>query len=249
LHRRIVLAVVLILLFTRGIECAEAEFSLFESDDVKRSSENVISKSERFPVIPDFIKKISYDVKKTDSEIALLDQIDSLFIEVSGNLSDPKLTLLKESQSSWVNYYEKETYGLYPANGFVALTSGDKKKINAYRENLKVILEGRKSIIENLLNNKHDYLDNGEFSKIEARIKYCQGKVEYFSEERHRPRVVAGEEAWKLYLNANEQFLKSYFADDPEKIEMYKMYAQKERLRILELQLAALERLRIEREE
>jgi len=73
--------------------------------------------------------------------------------------------------------------------------------------------------------------------------------VEYFSEERNRPRVAAGEKAWKLFIDTEYQFLKGFFADDFEKIEMYKMYILNERLRILELQLAALRILRIEVEE
>ena len=242
--------VVFVFLSTSLAESSENEFGLHKKAYMNSSRDRRVTKTQRFPVIPDFINKISYDVKKTRSEIATLNQIETSFQKLSEKLSEPKRALLKESQSYWSEYYEKETYGLNPANGFVTLTvSGKKKKINAYRENMKAILEGRKLFIENLINDKFDYTDRDEYGKIFKRIDFYQGKVEYFSEERNRPRVAAGEGAWYLFLEADSLFMKSYFADEPEKYEMYKMYALKERLKILELQLTALEILRIEREE
>lgn len=249
MHKIILFIIVSMFLSTSGAESSENRLDL-RGTDVSNSKERRVSRTERFPTIPDFINKISYDVKKTDSEIALLDQIETSFLQLSENLSEPKRTFLKESQSFWSDYYEKETYGLNPANGFVTLTvEGGKKRINAYRENMKVILEGRKLFIDDLLNDKLDYVDNDDYDKILKRINYLQGRVEYFSEERNRPRVAAGERAWSIFLDADGQFLECCFADEPEVIRMYKMYALKERLKILELQLTALEMLRIEREE
>jgi hypothetical protein len=128
------------------------------------------------------------------------------------------------------------------------IISGDVKRINAYRENLKTILEGRKRFLDNLINDKHEFYSD-EQSVILERIKFYQLRVEYFSEERNRPRVAAGEQAWNLFVEVNYQFLICLHADNPEKVKMRNMYVLKERLKILELQLIALEILRIEREE
>ena len=249
MYRKILFIVVLIFLVTKVTECAECSFELHERA-AKQTPGNIrVSKSERFHAIPDYINKISYDVTKTDLEMELLDEVEKSFNELSKKQNEEQLELLSKSQEFWLDYYEKETYGLNPANKHVALVSGDKKKVNAYRENMKNILEGRKTFIDNLLNDQHDLSDDGDLSSVMERIDFLQGRVEYFSEERNRPRVVAGEEAWMLFLEENDQFLMSYFSENPEQIDMYKMYVRKERLKILELQLTALERLRIEREE
>jgi hypothetical protein len=248
LKKIFLLIIVIVFLSATGSESSENKPDL--QNDVGNSPSRSAMPGGRIPVIPSFIRNISYDVTKTDSEIALINRIEILFQELSGNLSDPILSLLKESQLSWVDYYEKETYGLNPANGFVVLNiDGGRKRINAYRENMKAILEGRILFINSLMSNEREFPDKTEYDDINRRIRFFQTRVEYFSEERNRPRVWAGEKAWKQFINVNDQFLECIFVDDVERIERYKMYTLEERLKILKLQIAALELLRIEVEE
>jgi hypothetical protein len=246
LCRKIIIAVVLIALSTIVAESAQNSSNALDSVDIKGYLSQY-TKINSFPVLPDYIKNISYDVRKTESEIALLSQIEESFNELSEKLDETERSLLKDSQLLWIDYYEKETYGLNPANDFVVMTiNGDKKRINAYRENLKAILEGREFYLNNLINNQHEFPKSDVYQNIFMRIKFFQARMEYLAEERNRPRVYAGEEAWKRFLDVNDDFLKIYFADDFEKINMYNMYTLKERLRILELQVPALEMLRKE---
>ena|GEM_PF-5424868 len=246
MYKKIIVSIVLIALSTIGVGSAENSQDVQNNVDIKGFLNQSV-KIESFPALPDYIKKISYDVRKTESEIALLSQIETSFNELSEKLDELERSLLKDSHLLWVDYYEKETYGLNPANSFVVMTiDEDKVKINAYRENLKALLEGRKLYLDNLLNSQHVFPENVEYQDIFARIKFLQARMEYFAEERNRPRVYAGEDAWKRFLDVNDDFLKVHFVDDFEKINMYNMYTLQERLRILELQVPALELLRIE---
>ena len=246
MYRKIIIAVVLLIFSTTGAWSAGKSHDAQNNVDIK-SYLSQSAEINSFPVLPDFIKNISYDVSKTESEIALLAQIETSFNALSEKLNEAESLLLKDSQLLWNDYYEKETYGLNPANDFVILTiDGDKKRINVYRENLKALLEGRQLYLDNLLNNRHEFPKSEEYPNIFARIKYYQARMEYLAEEKNRPRIYAGEESWKRFLDVNDDFLKVYFIDDFEKINMYNMYALKERLRILELQVPALELLRKE---
>ena len=179
--------------------------------------------------------------------------LDNLFEQYKASLLPHLRIYFDENQLDWEDCMRDEKRAFSPADKWTRANRKSRYE-NLYRLNLLKAVDYRKSQIENLKNKRVATVD--DVSKLEAEKKYIVDemfdvnyRVNIWTPEQLRYRVVRAKKAWDRYYESSMIFFRALYIDDPEKIVLLETELLRYRFEYMKVQKEALFRLKFESED
>jgi len=180
-------------------------------------------------------------------------ELNDVFEEYKNSLMPHLKVLFDENQLDWEDCMRDEKRAFSPADKWTRANRKSKYE-NLYRLNLLKAVDFRKSQIESFKNKSVAKID--DVSKLEAEKKYIviemydvDYRVNVWTPEQLRYRVVRAKKTWDRYYESSLVFFRAMYPGDPGKIISLETELLRYRFEYMKVQKEALFRLKFESED
>jgi hypothetical protein len=161
------------------------------------------------------------------------------------------LVRFEDNQMDWKEYFYTEKFAFESGDAWTRAAVSEDRYENFYLTAILDAIDSRGKLITSFKAGTPDGRGYPDLDKkaLLTEIEEAQYRVNTWSAERYRYRLMRAEKSWEDYLSNTMGFLKVYFQSKPELVESFEITLLESRLSVLLLQKEAMNLLKYEPEE
>lgn len=210
------------------------------------------SQSEKpFPLPSDDVRVLEGKSAFEKTLAEKMKDLDAATAAFQTGLRMDMLVRFEDNLMDWKEYFYTEKFAFESGDAWTRAAVSEDRYENFYHKAILYAIDSRSKLIASFKAGKPDGPGYPDLDKkaLLAEIEEAQYRVNTWSAERYRYRLMRAEKSWENYLSNTMGFLQVYFQSKPELIESFELTLLEYRLSVLLLQKEAMNRLKYEPED